>query len=264
MILRNFLSSERCKCISESVQNLVGLIGRRFGNPQWAPHLEMKNVEELLLLIDASWRTDVKHRMIAGRPCAQISIIQKCNNYNFERDFIGKEIIFTINHKKDKFNRMNYDYTTYRELCYMQTAMCIYKYRQELSAEEITVIAIKTLLRYIKVYTYEPYNNYSLFDYVWQVKNGKDVNNIVNEILDSPCSIFNSYLYRIDSNYKIEYIPDLSIGNPFESDEIKAMLINGSSKEDLVLKLMEMLNCSRATAYRKLKKEGLTRAYARK
>jgi len=264
MLLKDYLSSERCECIRESVQNLINFICISFGNRQYHPCLEMQKVKNLLIIIDEIWRNNVMRRWMRGRPCERISIIQKCNRYDFERDFIRKELGFIMNHKQNKYQRMNYNYKTYRELCFMQTAMCIYKYKQQISAEEITILAIKILLRYFKVYAFEPFNNESKCDYVWCIKKGEDINQILLEIFNCPCSIFNEYLCRITSDYEIEYIPAKGVSNPFESEDIKAMLNNGSSKEDIIIKLMDLLHCSRATAYRRLKKEGLTRNYIKK
>jgi len=122
MLLKDYLSSERCECIRESVQNLINFICISFGNRQYHPCLEMQKVKNLLIIIDEIWRNNVMRRRMRGRPCERISIIQKCNRYDFERDFIRKELGFIMNHKQDKYQRMNYNYKTYRELCFMQTA----------------------------------------------------------------------------------------------------------------------------------------------
>jgi hypothetical protein len=264
MILKDYLSKERGKIIREDVQRLINQICETFGKPNIHPANEVYNVSRLILFIDDAWKDRMRHKNVVGRPNEHIGVIQKCNNYHFERDFIRKEFTFIINHKRGKFNRMNYCLKTYRELCYMQTAMHIYKYGQDLSAEELSIVAINVLRRYFKIYEKVPFNFQSRCDYLWCIKNGVDLYTIIKEILDCPCEFFNTYLSRIDANFKIEYDERESINNPLESDEIKKMLSDGFPREMIVDRLMELLNCSRATAYRRLKESGLTRSYSTK
>lgn len=151
--------------------------------------------------IDIKWKTNCRKHLKSGRTTKSI-LLQSLPTYSLSQFALDK-LNFTFHHQHN-FTRMQFNYTSYIEMCKMELAMLIYKYEQ-VYRFEMYVAFIRLLLQYFNVYVENGYTMQTQ----WEMT-AREIYNAITTILDMQLSELKPYTDLIDANYAVIIKPQVN------------------------------------------------------
>lgn len=246
MYIKDYLTSTELisvQKLSEAVKNL--------GSSD-KPVVSIAVLKRELCTANAMWKDFITPTVVNGRRSDRM-MLTSAKNTTLD-GYLNKISGFLRDYSnRTKSHWIPYDYTYFRKICYMETAMLIWKYESYLSVQELEVALLMVLVRYFMLCTERVDGNSDSLLY----KPG-DFEKIFEEIMNTPCDALKDYYDMIDYGYMPQIRNNQDIT---EKDYFLEMLESGATKSELIKEYMRIHNCSRRTAYRRLKEIGLTRDY---